>query len=247
MEVRIGTSGWNYPHWRGPFYPRGLPPAAWLEYYSRHSDTVEINATFYGRPKPSTFERWYQSTPEGFLFAIKASRYITHIKRLKKVEEPITRFYQDLKPLKEKLGGILFQLPPNMAFNKERLEDFLSLLDLSIPTAIEVRHESFLTEDFFRLLEKHKVGFCISDTAGKYPSLAYRITADFTYIRLHGSRILYASPYTRQELEEWAHRIISWGVDAHVYFDNDAHGYAPLNAVQLKEILKGSCTLPSKD
>jgi uncharacterized protein YecE (DUF72 family) len=238
MEVRIGTSGWNYPHWRGAFYPPGLPSSKWLEFYAHHFDTVEINATFYGRPKPSTFEKWYQSTPPGFLFAVKASRYITHIKRLKNVKEPISRLYQDITPLREKLGAILFQLPPNLAFDEKQIKAFLELLDTTIPTAIEVRHESFHTRKFFQLLEEHNVAFCISDTAGKYPSLAYEITADFTYIRLHGSRVLYASCYTREELETWARRILSWGVKAYVYFDNDAHGYAPQNARELKEILK---------
>ena len=238
MEIRVGTSGWNYPHWRGAFYPQGLPPSRWLEFYARHFDTVEINATFYGRPKPSTFTRWYQSTPPGFLFAVKASRYITHVRRLKEVEEPLHRLYQDLAPLKEKLGVILFQLPPNMTFEKQRLKDFLALLDPAIPTAIEVRHESFHTEEFFRLLEDYRVAFCISDTAGKYPSLAYRITAPFTYIRLHGSRVLYASRYTIRELEEWAQRILSWKVDAYIYFDNDAQAHAPQNARELKAILQ---------
>jgi len=241
VKVIVGTSGWNYPHWRGAFYPEGLPSSKWLEYYARNFDTVEINATFYGRPKPSTFKKWYQTTPSHFLFAVKASRYITHIKRLKGVEESLHRLYQDLAPLGEKLGVILFQLPPNLTFEKQRLGDFLALLDPSIPTAMEVRHQSFHTREFFRLLEKHQVAFCISDTAGKYPSLAYEITADFTYIRLHGSRALYASCYTREELETWARRISSWGVKTFVYFDNDAHAYAPQNALELKNILQESC------
>ena len=243
MKVRVGTSGWNYSHWRGPFYPQGLPPTRWLEFYAQHFDTVEINATFYGRPKASTFQKWYEATPPGFLFSVKASRYITHIKRLKDVEEPLERLYHDLKPLKEKLGVILFQLPPNLSFKKEIIEIFLQLLDPSIPITIEVRHESFHTREFFRLLEKHNVAFCISETAGRYPSLVYKITADFTYIRLHGSRVLYASCYTHEELGEWAQRILSWGVDAYIYFDNDAQAFAPINAQELKEILlQKTCT-----
>ncbi len=247
MEVRVGTSGWNYPHWRGVFYPPGLLSSQWLEYYAQHFDTVEINATFYGRPRASTLEKWYHVTPPGFLFSVKASRYITHIKRLKDVEDPLDRLYQDIKPLREKLGVILFQFPPNLPFQREQVKAFLKLLNSSIPTTIEVRHQSFHTPEFFQLLKKHNVAFCISDTAGKYPSLAFQITADFTYIRLHGSRILYASCYTLEELQEWVQRIKSWGVDAYVYFDNDAHGYAPLNAAQLKETLKGPCASLSKD
>ncbi len=236
-KINIGTSGWNYPHWQGIFYPPGLPKSRWLKFYSRHFDTLEINATFYGRPKPATFKRWYETTPSPFLFSVKASRYITHIKRLKGIEEPLQRLYKDLSFLKEKRGALLFQLPPNFAYSEERIDTFIQLLDPSIPTALEIRHQSFLNPGFFQLLRKHNVAFCISDTAGRYPSLSYELTADFTYIRLHGSQILYASPYTPEELEAWAERINTWGIQAYVYFDNDAYGYAVTNALQLKKIL----------
>ncbi len=237
-SIKIGTSGWNYPHWREAFYPRGLSSSQWLGFYAQHFETVEINATFYGRPKNSTLERWYKRTPPNFTFSVKANRYITHIKRLKEVKEAMERLYRDLAPLKGKLGVLLFQLPPSLSFSYERMEEFLRLLDPSIPTTVEVRHKSFITQEFFDLLRNHQVAFCISDTAGHYPSLAYEITADFTYIRLHGSRLLYASNYTLEELSEWANRIKSWGVNAFVYFDNDACGYAVSNALQLKKIIE---------
>ena len=202
--VKVGTSGWSYPHWRCVFYPERLPQKRWLEFYARHFSTVEINSTFYGRPSASTLTKWVQSTPEGFLFSVKASRFITHIKRLQNVEDFLKRFYKDISLLKNKLGVLLFQLPPNLGFNRERLENFLSQLDPSLLHTIEVRHESFHCNEFFSLLRKHNVAFCISDTAGCYPSLDYQTTADFLYIRLHGSQALYASNYSHKELLKWA-------------------------------------------
>jgi len=204
--------------------------------YAQRFETVEINATSYGRPKPATLERWYEITPSPFLFSVRANRYITHIRRRKEVEEPLQRLYKDLNLLKEKMGALLFQLPPNLPYSEERIDAFFHLLDPHIPTALEVRHQSFLTPGFFQLLRKHKVAFCVSDTAGHYP-LAYELTADFTYIRLHGSQVLCASPYTRKELEIWAEKIDTWGIQTYVYFDNDACGHAIANALQLKDIL----------
>lgn len=235
-ELRIGTSGWNYPHWRGRFYPESQPKARWLEYYGSRFDTVEVNATFYRLPRPSTFEGWKHRTPDGFLWAVKASRFITHIKRLKDVDEPLARFRESVAMLGEKLGPVLFQLPPGLHFDEALVRDFLDRLDPALRHAVEVRHRSWIEDRFFQLLEERNIAFCIADTAGRYP-LHEAVTADFVYLRLHGSRELYRSPYTRAELETWAARIRSWARDTFVYFDNDFDAHAVRNALELKAIL----------
>ncbi len=242
-KIRIGTSGWNYPHWREIFYPRGLPRRKWLSFYASYFDTVEINATFYGTLKEKTFIKWYQDTPEGFLFAVKASRFITHIRRLRDVREAIRRFYQIVAPLREKLGPILFQLPPSLKYDQTLMEEFLAELDRDYMTTIEVRHKSFDNPRFLELLHQANVALCLSDTAGRYHSLIEGLTADFVYIRLHGSRVLYRSCYTEKELRSWAEKLKAWKLPGYVYFDNDALGWAVPNALRLKALL-GQKTKP---
>ncbi len=233
-QLRIGTSGWIYKHWKGLFYPGDLAQKSWLEFYARHFDTVEINATFYRLPKPSTFESWYNRTPEGFLWAVKASKFITHTKRLKGCEEPIQRFYNSVEPLREKLGPLLFQLPPSLTFDESLFKEFCSLLKTSFTHALEVRHKSWIQERAFQIMSDYNIAFCISDTAGRYPFHEI-ITADFIYIRLHGSQKLYASLYTKDEIKQWAEKIIKWDKPTFVYFDNDFEGYAIQNARELKD------------
>lgn len=233
---RVGTSGWTYPHWKGPFYPDKHPKAAWLEYYARHFDTVELNATFYRLPGPATFENWRRRTPDGFIWSVKAGRYITHVRRLKEAEEPLRRFFDAASGLGPKLGPTLFQLPPGLVYNEDLLKGFLDLLPPSLRHVLEVRHGSWINDTAFQLLKDHDIAFCISDTAGRYPC-EEAVTADFLYIRLHGSRKLYASKYTEQELEEWADKIRAWDLDVFVYFDNDFEGHAVSNARRLKELL----------
>jgi uncharacterized protein YecE (DUF72 family) len=236
-NIYIGTSGWNYNHWRDAFYPRGCPKSKWLQYYARNFTTVEVNSTFYRQPKPETLENWRRKTPEGFLWAVKASRYITHIKRLKDTGESLERFFSAAGILKEKLGPVLFQLPPGLAFNEGVFEEFCTSLEkYRHRCTLEVRHKSWLEEIVLAKLEKHRIAFCISDTAGRYP-YSETVTADFIYIRLHGSRKLYASDYTDEELRTWARKILAWNRDIYVYFDNDFGGYAPKNAARLKKIL----------
>ena len=236
LSVRIGTSGWTYAHWKGVFYPDDWPKAKWLEYYAQEFDTVELNATFYRLPNETTFQNWFKRTPEGFFWALKASRYITHIKRLADVNEALKRFYDLVGHLDTKLGPLLFQLPPSLKYDAHLAKTFLEHLDPSFRHAIEVRHPSWLNSEFFRQLQDNNTAFCISDTAGRYP---YReeITADFVYIRLHGSRKLYASEYTQEELEIWAEKITSWGRETFLYFDNDFEGYAVRNARRLRHLL----------
>lgn len=233
---RVGTSGWNYPHWKGVLYPERGSRAHWLEAYAERFDTVELNATFYRLPAPRTFEAWRRRTPEGFLWSLKASRYITHVKRLDDVLEPLNRFYAAAAALGRKLGPVLFQLPPSLAFDPELTETFLDLVPQTLRHAVEVRHPSWLTDRFFEALEARNVAFCISDTAGRYPYQEV-VTADFVYLRLHGSRKLYASEYTEAELARWAAKLRAWDLPAYVYFDNDFHGYAVRNALRLRELL----------
>ena len=235
-RIYIGTSGWNYDHWKGVFYTEDCPRSKWLEFYARRFISVEVNSTFYRSMKPKTFENWWKRTPDGFLWAVKASRYITHIRRLKDIEEPLKRFLGPLELLREKLGPILFQLPPTLAFDREAFEKFCSCLPDDGLYVIEARHPSWLGENVLSLLKQHNIAWCISDTAGRYP---YReaVTSDFIYIRLHGSRKLYASEYSEDELKTWAGKIRQWNRDTYVYFDNDFMGYAPKNAMRLKEIM----------
>lgn len=235
--IHVGTSGWNYSHWQGVFYPHELSPRKWLSFYATYFDTVEVNATFYGSPKEKTFRNWYKSTPDNFIFAVKANRFITHVRRLRDVKEEIKRFYQTVAPLEEKLRVILFQLPPSLKFDQVLIEEFLSLLNSQYQTTIEVRNKTFNNPVFFSLLRDANVALCISDTAGRYPSLIEELTADFFYIRLHGSRTLYRSCYTEEELKMWKEKILHFGLPGYVYFDNDALGWAVPNALHLKALL----------
>lgn len=234
-DIKIGTSGWTYPHWKGLFYPEKHPKSRWLEYYAGHFDTVELNATFYRLPKIETFEKWRQRTPASFLWSLKASRYLTHVRRLRDPEDPLTRFYDTAVGLGAKLGPILFQLPPGLSFETDLLQTFLDHLDTSRRHVIEVRHSSWINDRFFSRLENHNIAFCISDTAGRYP-YSETLTADFVYVRLHGSKTLYKSLYTEEELAHWAEKITGWKRDTFVYFDNDFECHAISNAARLKEM-----------
>ena len=233
---RIGTSGWNYKHWKEIFYPAKVSVSKWLDFYAYHFDTVEVNATFYRFPKIETFDSWHEKTPANFLWAVKASKFITHTKRLKDSKEPIERLYNSIDRLKEKLGPVLFQLPPNLPFDKELLTSFCENLKSNHQHVLEIRHPSWSDTQVFEILKQHNIAFCISDTAGRYPYHEV-ITADFLYIRLHGSKKLYASEYTEEELQKWAQKIKNWNIQVYIYFDNDFQGFAIKNAKRLKEIL----------
>ena len=238
MEVYIGTSGWSYNHWKKVFYPEELSKYKWFEFYSSVFKTVEINATFYRDFKESTFKNWKRKSPSGFKFSLKAPKILTHIKRLKDIESDFKKFIEKAKILEDKLGVILFQFPPGLKFDNSLIADFLEIISKeNLKFAIEVRNKSFHTEDFFDILKNYNIALCISDTAGRFPSLIFEVTADFTYVRLHGSKKLYASKYTLEELIQWANRILKWNRTTYVYFDNDYYGYAPQNAIELKKIL----------
>ena len=281
--VRIGISGWTYAPWRGNFYPPGLLQADELSYASRQVDTIEINGTFYGLQRPDAFTRWYDETPEGFVFAVKGPRFITHIRRLREIETPLANFFASgVLRLEEKLGPFLWQFSPRFKFDPDRLEAFFSLLPRDTEAAaalakrhdrrlsgrawtrterkrdlrhaIEIRHPSFLDPAFIALLRRHRIAFVFADSVA-WP-YAEDVTADFVYLRLHGSEELYASGYSEEALEHFAARIKLWAVglepndarraapdidppaqvprDIYAYFDNDAKVRAPVDARSLR-------------
>ena len=236
----IGTSGWVYKHWRGIFYPEGLPQAKWFDFYSQHFYTVELNNTFYRLPSEKAFITWRQSSPQDFVYAVKVSRLITHLKKLRNVEGALTNFLSQAKLLQEKLGPLLYQLPPNMPCNEQLLEDFIALLPGEFHHVFEFRNESWLDDRIFNLLRRYNAGFCVYDM----PDLTTPVvaTADFAYIRFHGSIGLYESCYSDKELEEWAKRLSDLGGNlkaVYIYFNNDADAYAISNAQRLRHMLTG--------
>ena len=238
-EILIGTSGWHYRHWRGPFYPQDLPASKMLEFYIERFDTVEINNSFYRLPKPETFAEWRKSTPKDFTFAVKASRFITHNKVLKDPDEPVDRLFASITGLKSKLGPILFQLPPRWKLNLERLEEFLRALPKRRRYAFEFRNETWNAQPVYDLLKRFNAAYCIYHLAGFQSPL--EITADFTYVRLHGPGGKYQGSYDDAALHEWAARIADWRRKlkaVYVYFDNDQSGYAAKDALRLKELLR---------
>lgn len=234
----VGTSGWHYEHWRGRFYPDELSKPGWLEFYARSFATVELNNSFYHLPSEKAFAHWRDSTPETFAFAVKVSRFITHVKRLRNAEEPLTNFLSRAKLLADKLGPLLYQLPPSLRRNDWLLQSFLSTLPGDLSHVFEFRHESWLVQEVFDLLRRHNVGFCIFDMPGLTTPL--EVTADFAYVRFHGSTWMYGGCYSDEELGDWAHRItkLAQNVKAvYVYFNNDAEGFAVRNAQTLAKRL----------
>jgi len=239
MDFYIGTSGWHYDHWRDIFYPEKLAKAAWLEFYARHFNTVELNNSFYRLPSENAFATWYHSSPPDFTFAVKVSRFITHIKRLKHTGEALDNFITRAKILSEKLGPLLYQLPPNLHRNDEVLEAFLSSLPQGMRYVFEFRHHSWLEEEVFEILNKYNVGLCVFDMP--FLSCPLVATADFAYIRFHGSGELYASCYSDEELADWAKKLVNLAANleaAYIYFNNDAEGFALRNAETLRSHLQ---------
>lgn len=237
-ELRVGISGWVYPPWRGNFYPRGLPQKLELAYASRWFNALEINGTFYSLQRPSSFQAWYDATPPEFVFALKGGRFVTHLRRLKEPRQGLANYFASgILRLKEKLGPILWQLPPNLSFEEDKFQAFCDLLPRDtkelgrlakdhapflkkrvelepdavrpIRHAVEFRHESFLTDRFIDLMRQHNFAVVIADTASKFPSTE-DVTADWIYVRLHGSRQMYVSGYTPPEIKAWASRIRTW-------------------------------------
>jgi uncharacterized protein YecE (DUF72 family) len=240
-KYRIGCSGFLYDSWRGTFYPDALHQKKWLSYYVEHFDTVELNVTFYRLLKKEAFERWYKETPPDFSFSLKGSRFITHIKKLKDVELPLLTFFNTTAPLMEKFEVVLWQLPPNFRANMKNLEDFIETIKLyPVRHVFEFRHKSWVSSKVLKLLTAANIGVCMADWPDFINELP--ITSDFVYIRRHGEFGIYATNYTHEQLKNDAKNIIQYlkqGKDVYVYFNNDALGYAPKNARELKTILEG--------
>jgi uncharacterized protein YecE (DUF72 family) len=270
-RILIGTSGWQYPSWRGDFYPAGVVHARELAYLATQLETVEVNGTFYSLTRPSACETWRRQVPPGFVFAIKGSRYITHMLKLKRFEPALANFFASgILRLGPTLGPILWQLPPQLPFDRERARDFFAALPRDVAGAerwarrhdarttgraaltaagggnrpllhaVEVRHPTWLDDDALAVMRAFDVALVAADSAGRHPLTTER-TASFAYVRLHGATELYASRYGAAELTPWARRIRAWakaGADVFVYFDNDARGHAPHDALRLRRMLE---------
>ena len=282
-RVRVGISGWRYASWRGDFYPRGLPQRRELEYVGERMSTLELNGSFYSLQRPEHYARWRSSVPADFVFAVKGPRYITHMLRMRDAETALANFFASgVLALGRQLGPVLWQLPERERFAPDALGAFLAALprstgealalaeqhdarlegrswleieaDVPIRYALEPRSPSFGEPRAAELLREHAVAMTIADTAGRWPRFD-AVTADFVYVRLHGAQDLYASGYTRPELDAWADRIAAWADgagcpdgaprDVYVYFDNDARGHAPHDAVSLAGRLDGRYSVPS--
>lgn len=267
--MRVGISGWTYPPWRGVFYPKRLPHRAELGYAAERLNSIEINGSFYSLQHPDSYRGWYGQTPPGFVFSVKGGRFITHMKRLRDVRTPLANFFASgVLALREKLGPILWQLPPTLGFDADRLAEFFAQLprstseaawlarrhderlagraltttdaDRPLRHAVEVRHASFAVPAFTRLLREHAIAVVVADTAGKWP-LIREVTTDFAYVRLHGDVELYTSGYSPKALADWAELLRGWageGHDAYVYFDNDVKVRAPFDAMALADLLR---------
>lgn len=234
MRYHVGTSGWNYRHWREAFYPASLSASEWLSFYAERFSSVEINATFYRLPSDAALDAWRQAVPADFRFAVKASRYITHMKKLKDPAESIEAFFDKVERLGDRLGPILFQLPPRWHVNPERLGAFLEALPSGYRYAFEFRDASWWTESVTDLLAEHGAAFCLFDLEGR--TTPVWTTADFVYLRWHGSDGRYQGRYADAVLDDWAEHIRRWARDGREvfgYFDNDAEAQAPKDAARL--------------
>jgi len=234
----IGCSGWHYDHWRVLYYPEGLPKSKWLQFYAKQFSSVELNNSFYHLPSEKAFVTWRESSPDNFVFAVKVSRFITHIKRLRNLGSAVENFLSRACLLQDKLGPLLYQLPPNMKRNDELLKDFLSSLPRKYQHVFEFRHKSWLDDSVFRILQQYNAGLCVFDMPGfSCPPMA---TADFAYLRFHGSKSLYSSCYSDEELSQWAKKIahLDKKVKAvYIYFNNDAEAFAVKNALTLTKFI----------
>ncbi|GAO38970.1 hypothetical protein SCH01S_23_00100 [Sphingomonas changbaiensis NBRC 104936] len=244
--IRIGCSGWNYRHWRGDFYPEGVPVKRWFAHYAQAFDTVEINASFYRRPTAETFAKWREQAPEGFCYAVKAPRFITHMRKLKECEESIAEFLARARHLRPALGPILYQLPPNWRFDRERLESFLALLPRDLTHVFEFREPSWLADEVLAILDAAGVGFCAHD----FPGLATQraATGNTAYVRFHGTSGKYWGRYSKEALRDWADWMRGQEAEGRAvwaYFNNDIHAHAIADATALKVQIGRDAASPS--
>jgi uncharacterized protein YecE (DUF72 family) len=235
-ELRIGTSGYQYRHWRGDFYPNDLPQRCWFDHYAKQFDTVEINNTFYRLPDPEVFDRWRDRAPPGFRFALKYSRYGSHLKHLADPAEALERFVERAERLRSALGPVLVQLPPHWKADPERLDAFLGAAPRRRRWAVEMRDPSWLVDEVYDVLGRHGAALVIHDWLDHHP---VRLTSDWAYLRFHGRN--HAGSYSHQALSAQARRIAAWldaGHDVYAYFNNDLGGHAPRNARALRRYLE---------
>ena len=236
--IYLGTSGWSYNHWIGKFYPENMDRREWLSFYAKHFTTAEINSTFYRFPFRNVLKGWYRKTPRGFVFSLKANRIITHVRKLRNIEDVLERFYESAEILQENLGPVLFQFPPSLKKDLNLLSDFLEKLDKKYKNVIEFRHESWFCKEVYSLLKKYEAGYCIV-SAPRLPC-EIEVTGKFAYIRWHGSEKWYSYDYTEDELKYWAETIRKLSgkcEEVYGYFNNDYEGYAVKNCLRLKEML----------
>jgi uncharacterized protein YecE (DUF72 family) len=242
MTIFIGTSGWHYGHWRGPFYPDDLTPEQMLRFYSTQFEAVEVNSSFYRLPQRATLLVWKEATPDCFVFAFKASRYLTHMKKLTDAGDALAAMLERARVLGPKLGPVLFQLPPRWRVDVDRLRQFLAILPRDIRAAFEFRDPSWFSDAVYESLRESAAGFCIYDLGGT--TSRQIVTSDLAYVRLHGPGGPYQGLYDTGTLSNWADSISAWnaeGRDVYCFFDNDEHGYATRNARELRALL----SLPS--
>ncbi len=235
--IHIGCSGWHYPHWRGDFYPDALPTRLWFDHYARHFDTVEINNTFYRLPDPATFRSWRSRAPDGFTFAVKASRFLTHMKKLKEPQAPLDLFFSRARELGRTLGPVLYQLPPGWPLNLERLRAFLAALPRRRVHVLELRDPTWYTEEVFTLLASHRVGLCLHDMQGSASGMVD--VGPLVYVRFHGTD-RYSGSYSDERLARWADWLVARvrrDVPVYAYFNNDVGGHAPKDAARLRRFI----------
>jgi uncharacterized protein YecE (DUF72 family) len=237
-HVRIGTSGWEYGHWKGSFYPADLPRERWFEFYAERFDTVELNATFYRLPAAATFAGWARRAPGGFVFAVKASRYLTHLKRLRESAEPLDRLWSRARRLDRHLGPMLYQLPPRWKPNLERLQAFLASVPGDDAQALEIRDRRWYRPDVLTALGASPVSLCLHDMPGS--EMTARPVGRLVYVRFHGAGARYGGSYSSQRLSAWAGRIAGWasaGLPVWAYFNNDVRGHAASDADRLRTMV----------
>jgi uncharacterized protein YecE (DUF72 family) len=238
LPIRIGCSGWNYAHWRGLFYPAGLPQRRWFGFYAEHFDTVEINNSFYRLPKAETFDKWRAAAPPGFCYAVKANRFLTQAKKLKDCAEPLARMMAPFRALGDRLGPILYQLPPRFRINLERLDQFLTLVPKDVVNVFEFRDRSWHVPETFALLDRHGAAFCVHDMAG---SASERIAiGPAAYVRFHGAGGKYWGRYAEETLLSWADWVVAEakaGRPVWAFFNNDVEAHAIHDALTLKAMV----------
>ena len=238
-RARVGCSGWQYKHWRGDFYPAALPQSRWFEHYAQTFDTVEINNSFYRLPERETFASWAERAPARFEFAIKASRFLTHMKKLKDPEEPIDRLFSRMEALGRHLGPVLYQLPPGWKVDVERFAHFLGALPRVTRHVVEFREPSWYAPEIRALMERHRVALCLHDMQGSATERAR--VGPFVYVRFHGATSKYGGGYSADRLRRWAGWLNAQradGCDVYAYFNNDVGGHAPRDAVTLRRMLE---------